>query len=550
MFSRSLNKPRRELADRDSPSSLGGLLFSLGAIAGLSMTNIVFSPALQAPINISNPTGSLILASDAGGSVHQANPIPGQCALSLVGAAVRLALSITVGTGSTVTSGSTSSVVSGIVTPKTPIVSTVSVSGIAPVVNTPVGLVSIGVFSVSAPSGVANGSIITVNGPSGSFGTKPFVDPLHAGPLLWCPFDTSGSPSPLGRVTSLPTAGPAGSGTFTWQSTGGPNGRGCFASTVTTGAAGVWNWAQGFYMSQWSGWAAADPYGGNNGYYGNDFGVSIYTYRKIKKNFAHLDFNASLSYNGVGGFNLKNWRMWSTLPIGSTNSPSLAYPDIYMGQSDQRLLVEGTTVNVTPTAIQDYTSGGGAGQGQITTNAVVSADGIANQWYAEEVMTTSNSSNTKADANYMWRTPVAPVQGPFLNGSMFQFPTTTYALIGYQYLNAGQGQTLAGNLRGTMTLIFPMHFVMDGTGGSSGHTPLPAGLQLLYAQVYCDDSLCRIVATNSSTWGNETADPQIQIPVTWNDISISFSSYDIPIGWWIYVVNSSNVAKLVGQRIA
>lgn len=300
-------------------------------------------------------------------------------------------------------------------------------------------------------------------------------------------------------------------------------------------------------MSQWSGWAAADPFAGGNGYYANDFGQSIYVYRRISKNFAHLDFNAALSYNGIGSYNLKNFRIWTTSPIGSATPTALAQPDIYMGQSDQILLVEGTTVNVTPPSFQDYPSGGGSGQGQLTVNAVVSADGISNRWFAEELMTTSNSSNTVADANFMWRTPTAAVQGPFTNGSMYQFPTLTYHQIGYQYLNSTQGQTLAGNLRGTMSLIFPMHYVMDGTGGGSGHTPLPARLQLLYSQVYCDDSLCRIVATNSATWGSET-DFQIQIPTAWANNSVSFSAYNCPVSWYVYVVNSSNSATYVGQR--
>lgn len=304
-------------------------------------------------------------------------------------------------------------------------------------------------------------------------------------------------------------------------------------------------------MSQWSGWAAADPFGGGNGYFANDFGQSIYVYRRFKKNFAHLDFNATLSYNGIGNYNLKNFRIWSTTPIGSSTPSALAQPDIYMGQSDQILLVEGTTVSVTPPAFQDYPSGGGSGQGAQTTSAVVSADGIANTWFAEEMMTTSNSNNSTADANYMWRCPSAAVQGPFTYGSMYQFPTTTYHLIGYQYLNSTQGQTLAGNLRGTMTLIYPMHYVMDGTGGASGHTPLPAGLQLFYADIYTDDSLCRIMATNSPTWGSET-DFQVQIPTVWAQggtvTSVSFSAFNLPIGWYVYVVNSSNSATYVGRR--
>ena len=310
----------------------------------------------------------------------------------------------------------------------------------------------------------------------------------------------------------------------------------------------LWDWAQGVYLTQQSNWASLDPFGGNNGYFANDFGQWMYTYRRINKNFAHLDYTASLSYNGIGSYNLKNWRCWSMNPIGS-QSTMLADPDIYMGQSNQTLLVEGTPVSVTPPSYQDYPSGGGAGQGDVTINSVVSADGIANSWFAEEIITTSNSSNTVADANWMWRCPAASVQGPFQYGSMYQFPTLTYHQIGYQFLNSTQGQTLGGNLRGTMTLIFPMHYVMDGSGGVTGHTPLPANLQLFYAQVYQDDSACRIMATNNATWGSES-DFQIQIPTAWANGSVTFSAYNLPVGWYVYIVDSTNTAHYAGQRIS
>ena len=100
------------------------------------MANIVFSPALQAPITLSNPTGSLILASDPGGSVHQANPIPGQYALSLVGAAVRLALSMTTNTSALSLISVAPSVIQRGVTPQTPNVGVVTTNGIAPVITT------------------------------------------------------------------------------------------------------------------------------------------------------------------------------------------------------------------------------------------------------------------------------------------------------------------------------------------------------------------------------------------------------------------------------
>lgn len=96
------------------------------------MTNIVFSPALQAPITLSNPAGSISIASDPSPSNHQANPIPNQGAVSLVGAAVRLALAMAANTGSLVASAAAPKVVSGLVTPRQPTVGTLATAGAAP----------------------------------------------------------------------------------------------------------------------------------------------------------------------------------------------------------------------------------------------------------------------------------------------------------------------------------------------------------------------------------------------------------------------------------
>ena len=397
-------------------------------------------------------------------------------------------------------------------------------------------------FTISSPSGIANGSIVTVNANSGTpFGTKPFA----VKPLLWAPFDTSASPSSLGRITTFLGNPVGGIGTvLNYQSSGGPTaGVGCLASTVTDGTSGVWDWAQGIDLQQWAGWAAADPFGGNNGYFANDLGQSIYTWRRVNHNFGHLDTTAAQSFNGIGGYNTKNLRYWSqTAGQGSAQ----ATPDLYCPPSDQIFDVEFPTTLSTP-PFQDYPSGGGSGQGAVTTAATLAAENQTNVWYAEELMTTSNSTNANYDANFLWRVPASPTQGPFTYGSIYQFPTTTYHAIGWQLVNSssGNGQTLAGNLRGTMARIFPIHFVIDGT--NPGHTSAPAGCQYFWSQVYCDDSPCRVMATNNATWGSET-DFQIQIPTAWTGSSVSFSTYDLPLNWYLYVVNSSNSATQVGQR--
>ncbi len=61
------------------------------------MTNTVFSPALQAPITLSNPTGSITVVSDPATIKAQANPIPPNAPILMVGSAVKLALGISIG---------------------------------------------------------------------------------------------------------------------------------------------------------------------------------------------------------------------------------------------------------------------------------------------------------------------------------------------------------------------------------------------------------------------------------------------------------------------
>ncbi len=387
-------------------------------------------------------------------------------------------------------------------------------------------------FTFSAPTGLSNGALFSVTAPSGIMGAKPFSPQ----PLFWLPADTSGNPSPLGRITTL-LGSPVNSGQLTFSATGGPNGQGCYQSTVATGAAGVWNWVLGYDITQWSGWKAADPFGGNNGYYINDYGQKMYSYHRTSRTFPHLDGNSL-------GFNTKRKRVWTTTPVATTGAPQAA-PEMYNPPSDQRFATDGTGGS------PDYPSGGGNNQGANTTAAVASAENIVNTWYAEEEIFSSNSSATALDANYNWRVPAAPVQGPFAHGSMYNYPVVTYATISCQFLNASCAQTLAGNQRGTMTRFYTFHYVIDGTAGS--HTAAPAGAQIFYAEAYDDDSLCRCVATNSATWGAET-DFQPQIPTEWNTAASSdtgmFSAYNFPVGWWLYLVNAQGVATQVGKRIA
>lgn len=394
-------------------------------------------------------------------------------------------------------------------------------------------------FTISSPSGVSNGSIVTVNANSGTpFGTKPFA----ATPLFWCPADTSATPSSLGRITTLQAAAMS---MFTWQSSGGPTGLGCFAGTPSTNTV-VNNWAIAIDLPQWSGWAAADPFGGGNGYWANDFGQSIYMFHREWRNFGHLDANAANSYNGIGNYNTKNWRFWPTTPFGSTGTVTLSNTgDMFLAVDDQTFQVE--NISNTWGLGTDYPSGGGAGFGPLTQTAVYATENAMNgNWLADEKLTTSNSNATNADANFIWRVPGGGSPGPFPLGSMYGFPVTTYHTIGWQFLNSSVGQTLAGNLRGSQSRLFAFQFVVEGNDGS-GRPSAPVGTFPMMSQMYVDDSPCRAVATNSATWGNET-DLQPQPPTAWSGSSVSLSAYNFPLNWYLYIVNSSNSATQVGQR--
>lgn len=410
-------------------------------------------------------------------------------------------------------------------------------------------------YTISTPSGAGNYSTITVTGPGG-FGLKPF----SAKPLLWAPGDTTvGAYAPhptLSRITTFQGA-PVGGG-LTYSPTGGPNGNGCFTGSGNPSSgidgSGVLTWAQGIDYAQWSGWGAADPYGGGNGVYMNDYGHVAYLYRKVWRNFGHLDQNATLSYNGKGSYNFKLFRQWRVNPIGGVGVPidGTNPADVYFPENDQIFTVEYTPVSVTPPSFQDYPSGGGSQDwsGE-TVAAVVSFSNIQNTWYPEEMILRSNSSASVADANFNWRVPSAPVQGPFAGGSAYNFPLMTYHQIGQQFNNgsANSAQTLAGNVRGTWSRAYPMHWIIDSSAGSGHASAAPAGSYVQCADVYYDDSAFRIVATNSNVWLAETTGFEIQIPITWTDTQVSFAAHNIAIGMYLWVYNdATKTAYLVGQR--
>lgn len=99
------------------------------------MTNIVFSPALQAPITLSNPTGSIGLTADLPIINAKASPVPPQGSVSLVGIAVKLALAMATNAGSVAVSGVGAVVTPRIVTQRQPVTGAIAATGAAPTLS-------------------------------------------------------------------------------------------------------------------------------------------------------------------------------------------------------------------------------------------------------------------------------------------------------------------------------------------------------------------------------------------------------------------------------
>jgi hypothetical protein len=369
-------------------------------------------------------------------------------------------------------------------------------------------------FSLSSQSAFSDGSSITVTGPAGSFGTKPYA----AAPLLWAPMETQLNPSSLGRVTSwgAPNAG------LTFSSTGGPTGLGSASGSGSPSSGGTNtganNWTLGFDIDQWG--------DAPTGYAVNSFGQKFYVYHYVWRNFGHLDANSAFSYNGIGNYNAKNIRFWSR--TGGIGSPE-ATPDMYVPPSNGRFAVE-EKVDWLPSP--DY---------NISQSLIEASENQTNTWYSEEFLTQSNSNASTADANIMWYSTGINSGEPFMS-----FPNTTYQENSWKFLTNAT-ETAGGS--GTMLRIYPAHYVVDGTD-PSGRPEAPAGSYVQYAYIYVDDSWCRVMITNSSKYGSETI-REIQIPSAWSDTSVTFyfrkGMLDSLSGAALWIIDSTNTWHYVGS---
>jgi hypothetical protein len=155
------------------------------------MGHVLFSPSLQAPIALSNPTGALAV-------VGQQTPFNGQASIATLegriataSAPVQLALAMTAQPGTAAFSSAAGAAVSGIVTPRQPAAAAVSMPGAAGVVTTTGGTGAPGVMVGTNKKLVstADGSTVFL---IGVFAGGFQVGQLHAGATpLWNGFTTT-----------------------------------------------------------------------------------------------------------------------------------------------------------------------------------------------------------------------------------------------------------------------------------------------------------------------------------------------------------------------
>ena len=177
----------------------------------------------------------------------------------------------------------------------------------------------------------------------------------------------------------------------------------------------------------------------------------------------------------------------------------------------------------------------------ISQSLIEASENQTNTWYSEEFLTHSNSNASTADANIMWYSTGINSGEPFVS-----FPNTTYQENSWKFLTDAT-ETSGGY--GTMLRVYPAHYVVDGTD-PSGRPEAPAGSYVQYAYIYVDDSWCRVMITNSSTYGSETV-REIQIPSAWSDTSVTFyfrkGMLDSLSGAALWIIDNTNTWHYVGS---
>lgn len=374
-----------------------------------------------------------------------------------------------------------------------------------------------------------DGGTITITAGAGGFvdgsdnaaHTKPFA----VAPLLWAPMDSTLDGSALGRISGAGTWKDLGG--LAWSSGCGPTGSsGCASGSGNQGdgSTGVQtSYTGAIDLDEWTGWASQNS---GNGYYWNDLGRQMYVYRQTEHvGFGHLDFTAADSYNSVGSYNVKIFRVYSRV---STNTNG--YPDVYYASSNETYYLEtcpGSNCgpNVSSGAPHQYINATTTGTPDVLASipAQQSFDGMSsgageyNAWRDEEIYSQANSSasaSTYPPTSQFWYVVV----GENSDQPLENWPVSNYQnnVTGVNWMLVDSSSLQTSGL-GTIQRVFPIHYIVDGTGG---RPDMPSGAYVNYHGLYLDDSWCHAVIQDSSTYNSATA-REIQIPTTeWNDTQL------------------------------
>lgn len=411
----------------------------------------------------------------------------------------------------------------------------------------------------------APGGTMTITSTGSVFGTK-----LYGGgpPLVWAPMDANMNGSTLGRISGSGTWSVVGN--LVWQSGCGPSGAGgcAYGGTIkgdgSIGGPGTtYQSVAAFDITEWSGWASQN---GGAGYYINDPGQQFFVWRQeYHSGFGHLDSTAGNSYNGVGNFNYKNIRLYTTYNDGGLSN---GYPDIYWPTHNQRLEVESCAQpacysGITNGAPVQYTNATTVGSPDVSASASVqqafdgmtSGSGAYNNWATAEFGFQTNTCLTGATCyasggapNSIFSYDVVGVNG---NQPIETWPVSNYQNsspgVAWMFVDSGSLQT---NGHGTITRAFALQIVIEGTSNCPNCSDMPLNAYVNFGPTYVDDCLCHIVVQDSATYNSATA-REIQIPVTWTSGSISLvlraGAFGALHGKYLFVIDSTNTAHLVGS---
>ena len=414
---------------------------------------------------------------------------------------------------------------------------------------------------------IADGQAVTLNG--SGFGTKPNASQ----PLIWAPGNAT-NPTSLGRVTSWS----APSGGLVATAGGGPSGVGYYSGAANSGPGGTGTatgWTLGFNVDSDPGWSGYS-------YAINSYGQKMCVSTKVLRHamgFLQGDGSSPGQYNtkrfrcwartgGIGSgeavpdlyappcngrFEVEDITVdWSPSPDynadldgrstfeslqdtwftnedllqSNSNSstadanyqwnafaPGFAFPLSNITQASSCVITSSSTQSTNPfeqlgNNEQQLVFGGVVGMTQINNQIgrVTAVGGSAGAW------TATVGINTSAYSAYS--------SGGYVSYMPWNFPNTSYQVNAWKFLNGSiSGLTNAVNGGGNILMIYPCHYVVDGT---SGRASAPLGGYISFADVFVDDSWYGVWIQDSPVWSAPTVrEPQIVAASGWSNTSIN-----------------------------